>query len=376
MMNQVLVIVIGVLYCLCYAAAQNQELPIRSHSIQPPFIDADLSNRFWEFGGSTVVSTNQYIRLTPDRQSKNGWLWSKMPFNYQHWIVEFEFKVEGQGYRVFGDGFAFWFTKERAETGPIFGNRDRWHGLGIFFDTYANGRHKHTFPYVSAMYNDGQQSYSNDDDNAQNSWGGCEAQFRKVSTPTKARVKYLKGRLTLYLDVKGKNEWDECFSIESVDFSGHHYIGFTGMTGDVADNHDILRVNSYMLSLPPAEQQEYDRMAKQRSPVSIAAQQRQQQQQPAPQQQQQQNQPPSNEQQPPPEQPQQEQVPQDQWKQQIVNKAQTFQETNPRSRGREKVKSEGLTPITYFLIMLVVIFVSGIGYLFFKTQSRKNNKKF
>ncbi len=29
----------------------------------------------WEFGGSTVVSTN-YVRLTPDRQSKNGMLWN------------------------------------------------------------------------------------------------------------------------------------------------------------------------------------------------------------------------------------------------------------------------------------------------------------
>lgn len=41
-------------------------------------VDSDLSNRFWDFGGSTVVSTNQYVRLTPDRQSKKGWLWSKM----------------------------------------------------------------------------------------------------------------------------------------------------------------------------------------------------------------------------------------------------------------------------------------------------------
>ena len=30
---------------------------------------------YWEFGGASVV-TNSYIRLTPDRQSKNGNLWN------------------------------------------------------------------------------------------------------------------------------------------------------------------------------------------------------------------------------------------------------------------------------------------------------------
>ena len=30
---------------------------------------------FWSFGGSTVVSSN-YVRLTPDRQSKKGSIWN------------------------------------------------------------------------------------------------------------------------------------------------------------------------------------------------------------------------------------------------------------------------------------------------------------
>lgn len=30
---------------------------------------------FWTFGGSTVISSN-YVRLTPDRQSKKGSLWN------------------------------------------------------------------------------------------------------------------------------------------------------------------------------------------------------------------------------------------------------------------------------------------------------------
>lgn len=30
---------------------------------------------FWTFGGNTVISSN-YVRLTPDRQSKKGFLWN------------------------------------------------------------------------------------------------------------------------------------------------------------------------------------------------------------------------------------------------------------------------------------------------------------
>jgi mannose-binding lectin 2 len=48
--------------------------------------------------------------------------------------------VEGKGDGLYGDGFAVWLTKERAIMGPVFGNKDEFEGLGIFFDTYANSR--------------------------------------------------------------------------------------------------------------------------------------------------------------------------------------------------------------------------------------------
>lgn len=68
-----------------------------------------------------------------------------MAANFQ---VDFQFEVDGKGDGIVGDGFAVWFTKERAEMGPVFGNRDRFEGLGIFFDTYANGRHSVSiFPF-------------------------------------------------------------------------------------------------------------------------------------------------------------------------------------------------------------------------------------
>jgi len=57
-----------------------------------------------------------------------------------NWQVEFEFKIDGSNPVLFGDGMAVWFTKQRAQSGPVFGFMDYFEGLGIFFDTYANSR--------------------------------------------------------------------------------------------------------------------------------------------------------------------------------------------------------------------------------------------
>ena len=33
-----------------------------------------------------------------------------------------------------------WLTKDRLSPGPVFGSKDNFNGLGIFFDTYDNER--------------------------------------------------------------------------------------------------------------------------------------------------------------------------------------------------------------------------------------------
>ena len=66
------------------------------------------------------------------------------PVGMHNWEVVIQFQVHGQGKHLFGDGFAFWYTKEKGQTGPVFGSKDYFTGLGIFFDTYSNhnGDHK------------------------------------------------------------------------------------------------------------------------------------------------------------------------------------------------------------------------------------------
>ena len=101
--------------------------------------------------------------------------------------IVFEFKIDGKGSGVYGDGMALWITKERAQTGTVFGFVDKFEGLGVFIDTYQNGRPGTTFPYVMAMLGDGRTSYDVEHDGKANEVGGCSVQpvasfadFRRV----------------------------------------------------------------------------------------------------------------------------------------------------------------------------------------------------
>ncbi|XP_074415403.1 VIP36-like protein isoform X3 [Zonotrichia albicollis] len=81
----------------------------------------------------------QFIRLTPDVQSKQGAVWNRVPCYLRDWEMQVHFKIHGQGKKnLNGDGFAIWYTKDRMQPGPVFGSKDNFLGLGVFVDTYPN----------------------------------------------------------------------------------------------------------------------------------------------------------------------------------------------------------------------------------------------
>ncbi|KAF9347630.1 hypothetical protein BGX26_000897 [Mortierella sp. AD094] len=231
---------------LVRADAEDGVHPLRTHSIYMPYIDQDLQNRWFDFGGDALINTNKHVRLTTDVPSQTGYLWSRLPITSSSFQVEFEFKVDGKGDGLVGDGFAVWLTKERAEMGPVFGNRDNFEGLGIFFDTYANSRQSHTFPFVMAMIGDGRTSYDNANDGQSNNLGSCESDFRRKLIPTKGRITYHRqsGTLNLKLQTKAWDQWDDCFTLTDVKLPVIAYLGFTSVTGEVHDNHDIISVTT------------------------------------------------------------------------------------------------------------------------------------
>lgn len=219
----------------------TRHVQLRTHSLQKPYLDQDFQSRWWDFGGTTVVDAANRIRLTYDTQHSTGWLWSRLPITATNYEIEFEFSISGRGASIFGDGMAMWLTSSRATTGPVFGNIDEFQGLGIFIDTYKNGRTGTTFPYVSAMLGDGKTKYDAQHDGKATELAGCSARgIRQASIPTKGRLTYIKDDyLKLELQYKSEGEWTECFTTPGVALPNVMYLGFTAITGEVSDNHDV-----------------------------------------------------------------------------------------------------------------------------------------
>ncbi|CAL1711508.1 unnamed protein product [Somion occarium] len=233
----------------------ERTVSLRTHSIYPPYIDQDLQNRWWDFGADAYINTNKHIRLTRARPSQMGWLWSRLPLTSANFIVEVEFKISGDTGHLFGDGLAIWLTTTRAQPGPVFGSVDNFEGLGVFLDTYANSRHGYAFPRVVGMLGDGKTSYDLENDGEATKIGACGANYRRTNVATKLKITYIKDA---YLDVKIQykawDEWSDCFTVPNVELPLAPFLGFSALTGDVFDNHDIISITTYsaILSSPDA----------------------------------------------------------------------------------------------------------------------------
>ncbi|KAK4964240.1 hypothetical protein LTR66_012395 [Elasticomyces elasticus] len=220
----------------------------------PPYLDSDMQSRWFDFGGDTVVRADKYIRLTSDRPSQSGWIFSRVPLTATNWEITVEFSINGQG-SLFGDGMALWVTRQRAQQGSVFGMQDKFEGLGIFFDTYKNNRPGVVFPYVIAMLGDGKTSYDQANDGKANELAGCSARgLRNAGFPTRARITYFQDRsLTVDLMYKREDEWTSCFTVPDIKLPSVTYLGFSAETGELSDNHDIISVETKNLYSPSGQ---------------------------------------------------------------------------------------------------------------------------
>ncbi|KYK60099.1 Legume-like lectin [Drechmeria coniospora] len=212
-----------------------------------------MQSRWFDFGGDAIIRTDSYIRLTSDLPSQSGYLFSRVPLTATNWEVEVEFKISGKN-QLYGDGFAMWITKQRAQPGPVFGSTDRFEGLGIFVDTYKNNRPGIVFPYVMAMFGDGKTSYDKNNDGKDAELAGCSARgIRHASVPTKMRLTYIQDKqLRLELQYQTEDEWTVCFETDSPPaIPNIAYLGFSAETGELSDNHDIISVTAKNLYSNP-----------------------------------------------------------------------------------------------------------------------------
>ena len=148
-----------------------------------------------------------------------------------------------------------WVTRQRGQQGDVFGHADKFEGLGVFIDTYKNNRPGVVFPYVMAMFGDGQTSYDKGNDGKNTELAGCSARgIRHSNTPTKLRLTYFQDKqLKLELQYKNENDWQLCFDVEQPPaIPNIAYLGFSAETGELSDNHDIVSVRAKNLYSSPS----------------------------------------------------------------------------------------------------------------------------
>ncbi|XP_070819673.1 VIP36-like protein isoform X2 [Chaetodon trifascialis] len=243
-----------------------EEFLKREYSLVKPYRGLGFSSSSqWDLMGTAMV-TPDHVRLTPDLQSRQGAVWSRIPLFLRDWELKVHFKIHGQGKKNFnGDGLAFWLTRDRMQIGPVFGNMNQFIGLGLFVDTYPNADKTHdrtqpgtqrAFPYISVMLGNGTLTYDHDLDGRATELGGCTAMVRNAIYDTFLLVRYSRNRLTLKVDVDGKQQWKDCADITGLHLPTGYFIGASSATGDLSDNHDIISMKLYQLAVERTEEEE------------------------------------------------------------------------------------------------------------------------
>jgi mannose-binding lectin 2 len=75
--------------------------------------------------------------------------------------------------------------------------------------------------------------------------------LRNANVPTKARVTYFQEKsLTVDLMYKKEDEWTPCFEVPNIKLPAIAYLGFSAETGELSDNHDIVKVETKNLYSP------------------------------------------------------------------------------------------------------------------------------
>jgi hypothetical protein len=209
---------------------------------------------FWETGGSAIIMEN-HVRLTPNTRSQRGWIWSTRPLRAKEWELVIQFSV-GSEARVGADGLAFWYTKERAQPGPVMGNIDRWTGLGVILDTFDNDG-KRDNPQIYAVYNDHTFNFDPSSDGKANTLGSCYANIRQTGPDVESKFAKLLVRMkdkTLYVAYdnsglvgSGTPGWIDCFTapINIEDTLSGYYLGITAETGGLSDFHDVKSLSTW-----------------------------------------------------------------------------------------------------------------------------------
>jgi mannose-binding lectin 2 len=261
---------------VCAFAAVAHSAKIDSLSFDAPFDSVQHSDDGarvvpgFRAQGNTDIHKH-FVRLTPDRQSKAGTLWSEGSFEpaAAEFSAALTFRISGQASRWFGDGIGWWFTNDQGyhKAGPLHGAADTFTGFGVIVDTFENTESLSKHNDITIFVNNGTRTV---DDMQVNSFGcnpGKKLRFHEkradfawdVSSRVSVSVK--NGKLSVMVDERNTGEWTECVAQQELDLPASFYegeevqVGVSASTGGVADNHDVISMTTYTLAEEAASSQ-------------------------------------------------------------------------------------------------------------------------
>lgn len=223
------------------------------HSLIGPFISEWWQGGLphWDFGGSTVV-TDKLIRLTPDKQSRVGWLWNEQPSHLSAWEAVITMRIHARR-NPGADGMAMWYcerpvkydatNKDHEARLKLWGNAPDFKGLAVIFDTYDNDGQRDN-PVVTVLQGtgDANQKWDHDTDLTSNAKLRCVYEFRNTAKGDNVRVRvvYADKTVQVYLSTTESGAKETfCGQAKDLYLPTGYYFGLTATTGHLADNHDV-----------------------------------------------------------------------------------------------------------------------------------------
>ena len=256
-------------YALLAASHLAAASKIETLSFEAPFEEVisggdRVVGKSWRASGSAAVHTN-FVRLTPDRQSKKGAVWASTSLGVTELSATLKFRISGQGKKYFGDGMALWLTDARSyRAGDFHGSTEKFKGVGIIFDTFKNAELLSLHKDVTVVVNEGRSDVEALLGDAQ----GCAGSIRyhedrgdfTVASASRAKVvvspddadnpKTSPLTLSVLLDEANSGTFVECASFQlpkalNGGWLARAYLGVTASTGQLADNHDVLELEVF-----------------------------------------------------------------------------------------------------------------------------------
>ncbi|OLL24428.1 L-type lectin-like domain-containing protein [Neolecta irregularis DAH-3] len=202
----------------------------------------------WDQYGSVQVYSDRAILSA--YKSHVGALWAKLSNPHEGWVAEYEIKVDGPEYGG-GKGIALWYTSERGKGGLVYGNQDKWDGLGLFIESSSNGR-----SILNGHLNDGSIEYTKLSQSSLQAFSSCALSYRNRGRQI---IKVQHVEHSLRVEVDGKL----CFETNQVVLPVGYYFGISAASADLPDTHEL-----YSISVTPAVRADEAGASKQLHPDS------------------------------------------------------------------------------------------------------------